>query len=161
MLKIHHIPVLFFLLLTMGTVSGAQNPTYAVGDIFKSITLPDQHGEEITVAEDAQLILFAADKEAAELVNEFLADRKETYLDQNRSYFLSDISAMPGMITRMFALPKMRERPYPILLAHEAETLELLPRQPGQVSVVALENQRVSSIRYASNKQQLQQLLDK
>lgn len=124
-----------WLLLAVAPVSAA---SLAVGDELPVLTLKDQHDRPVVMPGDAQLLLFAVEKPAADLVNRFLDKQRNGFLERHGAVFLMDISAMPKMITRMFALPKMRKRPYRIVLADDAEALAFLPRRQNQVTVVEL-----------------------
>lgn len=151
-----------YLLLGMWLLSAAPSAQQAfvtIGDTLPAITLTDQHGATASIAEDTRLILFAADKDAADLVNAYLSGQTETFLPENRAYFLSDISGMPSLVTRLFALPKMRERPYSILLAYSEESLAALPRKKGMVSVIQLLDGSVQQISFAGNKEELNRLI--
>ena len=56
---------------------------------------------------------------------------------------------MPALITRMFALPKLRELSYSIALVREADEVAVVadfPRQTGTATLLRLENGRISSL---------------
>jgi len=155
-------PFILFLLLGMWLLSAssnAQQDFLSIGETLPAITLADQHGATVSLAADTRLILFAADKDAADLVNDYLTNQTETFLTENRAYFLSDISGMPSVVTRLFALPKMRERPYSILLGYSEESLAVLPRKAGMVSVIQLLDGSVQQISFAGDKEELQKLI--
>lgn len=80
----------------------------AVGDRLPALTLHDQHDQTTAIAEDTRLLLVAVEKPAADLVTAFLEEQPAGFLQRNAAVYLMDISAMPKMITRMFALPKMQ-----------------------------------------------------
>lgn len=146
-----------FRALFLLVVFGVSNPGFAladelaVGDLFPAIPLADQHGEPVSVPGPSRLLLMAFDKQASDLVYAVLEDRSADYLDQQAAQFVADISAMPGLVTRMFALPKMRRRPYPIVLAEDAALLAFVPRQTAQVTVVRLQGGRVAEIDFAAS----------
>lgn len=123
----------------------------AVGDKLPMLTLHDQHDQPMAISKDTRLLLFAAEKPAADLLTAYLEEQPDDFLELNAAVYLMDISGMPKMITRMFALPKMRKRPYRVLLAEDAETLAFLPRHQNQVTVIRLENGRVESLDFAAD----------
>jgi len=134
-------------------------PTLTSGDKVPELTLEDQHGTTHALPADARLVLFTADKAASSLLQDYLAQRDADFLRQRQAHFVADISGMPGLVTRMFALPSMRERPYPILLAYAAEDVAQLPRREGQVSVLRINQRRITDVAYASSGAQLDALL--
>jgi hypothetical protein len=66
---------------------------------------------------------------------------------------------MPALVTRMFALPALREMPFAVGLGREAGQLADLPRQKGAATVVRLVDGKVASIEYARNVGQLMQAI--
>lgn len=118
------------------------------GDPLPPITLQDQFDKTVSVATDVQTLLFAIEKAPSDLVNNYLLKQDNDYLTTNKAYFMADISGMPGMITKMFALPKMRKRPYSILLAYAVEDTAFMPRQKNKVTVLKIMGGKVSSIEF-------------
>jgi hypothetical protein len=139
----------------------AAGPTsiLATGDRISELTLEDQHGNTHTLPADARLVLFTSDKAASSVLQDYLAQRDADFLRERQAHFVADISRMPGLVTRMFALPSMRERPYPILLAYAAEDVAQLPRREGQVSVLRIDQRRITDVAYATSGAQLDALL--
>jgi hypothetical protein len=117
-----------------------------IGDALPAITWKNQHDKPLTVAADAQTLLFTIEKPASDLVNDYLLKQDKAFLTSKKAYFLADISGMPSMVTKMFALPKMQERPYDILLAYDAKEAEFMPRQKNHVTMVKLKAGKVAEI---------------
>jgi len=139
-----------FLLLSLLAGTAVVAADLQVGDVLPGLSLPDQHGEVMDLGPGTQQVLFAADKVASDLLNDFLQQQPDDFLDRHGAVYVADISSMPAIITRLFALPKMRERPYRIMLAESAEVVSFLPRQPHAVTAIRLRNERVASIDYLS-----------
>jgi len=164
MSKQRYFLLLFTLLLgVLPTSATATQPTSTLGtgDQLAEITLEDQHGQPHTVPPDARLLLFTADKGASNLLQDYLEQQESAFLQQREAYYVADIHRMPGLVTRMFALPSMRERPYTILLAQEATAIPPIPHQDGQVTVLHLDNRRIAHIGYATSLQELAQLINR
>jgi len=128
------------------------------GEPLPAMELPDQHGNAHALA-DAAVIVFAPDKAASEIAHPVLEARTDQ-LQARGIVYVTDISAMPGFVTRMFALPKMRDYGYTVLLGREAGDTGVLPRQEGRVTVLRIAGQRVGAIRFAESAQALAELLD-
>jgi hypothetical protein len=63
--------------------------------------------------------------------------------------FVSDIHRMPALITRLFALPSMRRRPYRMLLdREEAGPSARIPREEGKVTLLELDALEIRSISF-------------
>ncbi len=129
------------------------------GAVFPALALEDQHGRTVSTSANTRLVLFAADKAASDLINEVLAARPAGVLDGLGAVYFADISAMPALVTRMFALPALREMPFAVGLGREAGQLADLPRQKGAATIVRLVDGKVASIEYARNVGQLMQAI--
>lgn len=150
---------LFGLLMTL-TTRDAFADYYAVGDRVEPFTLEDQHGESRTVDESVRVILFSRDMDGGEFLKEGLADVEPGYLDGKGALYVADISGMPGLVARMFAIPAMRDRPYSILLDRDGETTARLPDQEGQATLIFLDRLRVQRIVNLTEAQAVQPELD-
>jgi hypothetical protein len=69
------------------------------------------------------------------------------------------MSQMPGLITRTFALPALREQPFEVGVSLDETLLAGWPRQPDAVTLIGLEAGRVTHFQYASNEAQLRAAL--
>lgn len=146
-------------LFCLGLSFGALSAPLATGSPAPALTLEDQHGKPVAVTPATRLVLFAADKAASDLASEVLGQEKTGVLTRLQAAYLADISAMPSLVTRMFALPAMRELPFSIGLTRDAAVLADLPRQKGAVTVIRLADGQVGSVDYARDSAQLKQLL--
>ena len=127
----------------------AQAAVLGVGDVLPALKLSTQHEQPASPAANARQWLFAADNDAANLVSALLDGQPASWLADTRRVYLADIHKMPTLIARMVALPRLRDKPYPILLGREADTLAMLPRQRGCVSVLDIEQQKIRAVRFA------------
>lgn len=113
-----------------------------------ALTLADQHDVESTVGAETRIVVFARDMDAADIVEEALADNGAALLADADAVFVSDIHRMPGIITRLFALPSMRKRPYRMLLDREGTATADLPSQEEKVSLIRLDELEIKSVDY-------------
>jgi len=125
------------------------------GGALPALTLTDQHDKPWTVAPSTKQLLFAADKAGSDLANAVLAAQSPGFQSDGGIAYLADISAMPALVTRMFAVPKLRELPFSIGLVRETAVVADLPRQPGKVTVLDLDQGVITQIRYAADAQAL------
>jgi hypothetical protein len=120
------------------------------GESLPGLNFPDQHGDSHTLS-NGNMVLFAPDKGAGELAHEVLNHTDKVEMAAKGIVFISDISGMPTLIARMFALPAMREYPYLVLLGYENEETAMFPRQKGRVTVLHIKAGKVSRIEYANS----------
>ena len=134
------IPILFPAFVSAASLeTGAPMPVLA---------LQDQFDTAHTIDAKTRLLIFSAEREVSALVETALADQTTDSLSAAGIQYVSDISAMPGMVTSMIALPKMRKRPYPMLLGREAEETAMLPREPGKATLIASEEGSVTRVEF-------------
>ncbi len=132
----------------------------AVGEPLPSMTLADQHDQPHAIDAQTRLILFSADRDASALIEDALAEQTAESLDAAGILYVADISGMPGMVTKLIALPQMRKRPYPMLLGREAEETAMLPRERGQVTLIETDAGTITAIRFIDDEQAMSQALD-
>ena len=150
----HRLRWIGFVVLLVAAAAGADDelPAYAAGDRLVPFTLEDQHGEPGSVDDQVRVVLFAADMDAGDLVDAALqADPSLHDLAALGAVFVSDIHRMPAIITRLFALPSMRRRPYRMLLDREPGPTVRLPREEGKVTILQLEALTVASVAFAAD----------
>jgi hypothetical protein len=132
--------VLLAVLLLAGTAYGAP---LAVGDPMPVLALEDQHGRAGSIGEGVRVVVVSRDMEAGDVVKKALAGRDQAFLDANGAVYVADISGMPALVTRLFALPRMRERPYRMLLDRDGDATKDIPAVPGRPTVLTLEAGKV------------------
>ncbi|MFN2381645.1 MAG: hypothetical protein ABR561_03705 [Guyparkeria sp.] len=109
----------------LSSIAFAQEPaatTQAVqiGDPFPQWELTDQHDETHRLPGEAtQAVVFSRSKQADETLSPVLESVAGERLVSGDVVYLSDISRMPGLISRLFALPSLRDRDYPVVLIRE------------------------------------------
>ncbi|WP_322520578.1 hypothetical protein SR882_07195 [Guyparkeria halophila] len=141
------------------SIAAAQTPdsatsTIQIGDPFPRWELTDQHDQTHRLPGDTtQAIVFSSSKQADETLSPVLESVVGDRLISGEVIYLSDISRMPGLISRLFALPSLRDRDYPVVLIREegvsaplvTETDCLALYRLGQGTVVAREDLCVES----------------
>jgi len=115
------------------------------------LILPDQHDEPHPLVEKTGIILFAPDHASSAIAHQLLVQAKPDAVTRLGIRYVADISGMPSLIARLFALPKMRGYPYRMLLGHAAEDTALLPRREGRVTVLHVRDWKIERIEFADS----------
>ncbi|MCV6615346.1 MAG: hypothetical protein OIF35_10235, partial [Cellvibrionaceae bacterium] len=102
-MKSLHILLHLLLLLTLSLFSAGLYAQPKPGDTFPALSLEDQFGTKHTVGPSDRLVIIAFDMDASEPFAEFLNQQGKTFLADNHSRYIADISGMPGLISKMFA----------------------------------------------------------
>jgi len=124
-------------------------PPYAVGEHLPRFELTDQHGRRSTVDEQTELLVFLPDRAAGKLLHAALAGAPPDFLAKHHTVCIADISGMPRLVARFIALPKMRDYPYPLLLAENAELDARMPRRTAAATLLRLKQLQIVSLDFA------------
>ncbi len=116
------------------------------GDRFPNIEFEDQFDNKEKIENSDTLVLMSFDKDVSEQVNKFLATQNNDFLESNNSRYIADISRMPGLITKMFALPKMRDYNYRLLLIKDEENTEHFAKAKGKLTIYKLQDGLIQSV---------------
>jgi hypothetical protein len=125
--------------------------TVQVGSPLPALTLKDQHDAPASIATDTHFLIFVAERAVSALVETALDGQTATTLAAAKVRYVADISAMPGIVTTVIALPQMRKRPYPMLLGRSADATSMLPREPGKVTLIESANGRILAVRFIAD----------
>lgn len=148
---------LLFVVCTLG-VSAQGNPLQT-GDALPTLSLKDQHDNPASLPADVRQIIFAADNAGAGLAGDWLDAQPKDWLTRTRRVYLADIHKMPGLIARMFALPKLRDKPYSIVLGRQEADLAAFPRRKDCVTLLPVNDGRIGEASYACDAASLQAAL--
>ncbi len=113
------------------------------GSTLEPWTLQDQFEKAHSLDDSTRVLLVARDMDGSKLVKAALAERPKGYLEARHALFLADISRMPALISRLFAVPAMRDYSYPVLLDRDAAIASRYASDEGKVLWVRLEQRRV------------------
>jgi hypothetical protein len=141
-------------------VSAAHAAPVAPGQAFTPIVTTDQHDRALRTEATTRTVLLAADKKASDMLTGLLQGRGADVLSSRQAVFIADIHAMPALVTRMFAVPAMRELPFAIGLGRDAALTAALPRHQGQVTLITLRDGVVQSVHFITSAAELQQQLE-
>lgn len=120
-----------------------------VGENFPQRPLADQHGQPVTLGADTDLVLLSFSMSLSKSIHGALSEKDKTYLADHRTQYVSDIAKMPGIITLLFAGPKMRRYDFPIILNEDDEFGPLFPQEEEKITAIQLaSDQTVESIEF-------------
>jgi hypothetical protein len=139
--------------------AAAQAAPVATGTALPALELADQHDRPWRIERGTRLLLFAVDKVASDRVTESLRPLGRDALDARDAVFLADVHAMPALVTRMFALPALRELPFAVGLGRDATLTADLPRRAGQVTAFVLDGGVVTELHYLGTDADVRRIL--
>lgn len=150
---------LLILALALVLPLAAQAAALAPGQPLPELALEDQHGQPWRIEAQTRLVIFAAGRPASNLVQAVLGAQPKDFLAGRRAVYLADMSRMPGLITRTFALPALREQPFRVGVSLDEARLADWPRQADAVTLIHLEQGRVQRVEFAGSEAQLRSAL--
>jgi len=139
----------------------AQVALLRAGDPLPGLNLKDQHDRPAVIPADLKQIILAVDKSGSALVTEWLDKQPADWLPRTKRVYLADIHKMPGLVTRMFALPKLRDKPYAIVLGREAGELTMFPQRESCVTLLPVLAGKLGDAVFACDAKALQDALNK
>lgn len=144
------------LLLMVLASSGQAEEKLAVG-----WTLLDQFDKPYTANADLKVLLVAHDMGGSKLLKAALDGRPQGYLEARQAVFVADISRMPSAISKLFAVPAMRDYSYRVLLDREPRVANQFPARPDAVTWLQLERGKVVATRQIESADLLRQALER
>ncbi len=150
---------LLFLMLTFANASQLQRGSALA--LLQNIEYQTPQGNAIKIPKETKLIIISSEKDTGKLVNEYLSTQSSNYLQKRGAIFIADINKMPSIITKAFALPKLRSFAHTIYLNYGEELAEKLPPQDDKIMLVFFKTSKIKEIRFISTKEELQVALSK
>jgi hypothetical protein len=137
--------------VTGAAASNADTEIVAVGGMLAPIALEDQHGQLGGVDASTRAVLLTRDMDAGSFVREALAMEGAAKLERAGAVYVADVHRMPAPIRRLISLPRMRERPYRVLLDTDGGPTAALPFEDGKVTWLLLSGLRVVEVRFLAS----------
>jgi hypothetical protein len=136
--------------LAVAAPARGDDAPWQVGERLEVFELADAHGALGRVDERIRLVLFTADMDGGEIAQQALADPTLQDLAARDAVYVADVSRMPALVTRLFALPSIRRRPYRTLLDLAPDPTRRMPREAGKVTLLELDALVVRAVRFAA-----------
>ncbi|MDD3591784.1 MAG: hypothetical protein PHO65_04040 [Sulfurovum sp.] len=137
----------FKLLIISLLLTGTLFAEFKVGEKLPAISLPDQFENTLQVESTDRLLILAFEKDISSAINDYLKAKPAGYLKEHHAKYISDISAMPSLITSMFAIPKMKKFPFSIMLINDDLGKEF-GKKEGRITVYKIKNHQVDAIEF-------------
>jgi hypothetical protein len=118
---------------------------FGLGEEISSFTLADQFEKDHIVS---------FEKDTGADMNEFLNTKNPKYLEERNAVFIANISKMPGIITKLFAMPKMKKYKHTILLINDEED-KRFAQEEEKITVYKLKNGVIEKINFVSSAQEV------
>lgn len=118
-------------------------------------------GRPMKIPHETKLIIVGFEKDTGATVNDFLNTKNKYYLQKNKAIFIADIHAMPSVITKMFALPKMKKYKHLIYLHYGKEFQKNTPYKDDKITILRVKDRKIFDISFISTPKELQAAIEK
>jgi nitrous oxide reductase accessory protein NosL len=146
--------------LLLVSAAGSMAEMAQIGKPFPSYTLEDQFGQTNTLSSDTRFVIVASEKDVSGKVNDWLKPKAPDFLAAHKAEYVSDIEPMPGIITTLFAMPKMKKYPFKLLLATEKSFAATYPKEKGRIALFILgPDQMLTDIRFVESPAEIEAVL--
>ena len=132
-----------------------------VGKSLESLALNDQFEKAQALKADTKILIFAFSKDVAHTCNDYFVTQEDTYLSNNNTQFVADVSAAPSIIRNMFILPGLKDFNHTVLLLDD-ETAAAPYRKDVDVEkivIVYLNNKIITEIKTISTEAELKEII--
>lgn len=134
----------------------------AQAQTLKAQQFEDQWEKPVALNEDTNWLVLTQTKNAGSAVKEAFSELELKDLNQYKMLYIADVSGMPGFITSMIAIPKMKDFAFQIGLIRdeaELEKMHLGDVDKEQVLVLNLKNLEVVSTQSFADKESFEAFL--
>ena len=137
-------------------------PSLVVGKTLSTLNLKDQFEKPQTISTQTTKLVFAFSKDAAHICNDFFVAQAPTYLNDNNTQFIADISSAPSLVRSMFILPSLKDFKYTVILLDDKDSAAPLKAavDAERIIVVNLDNKKITKITTITSKGELKSLIE-
>jgi hypothetical protein len=128
--------------------------SFNVNDTIATFSLPDQFEKIHTINGETKTLIVSFEKGTGALISDFLIANKPEFLEEHHAAYIANISKMPWLISKIFALPKMQSYKHKILLINDENDQRFVAKE-GKSTVYKLDNGVVKKVYFISSKEEL------
>ena len=125
---------------------------------LRVFALPDQFGVYHTVDRHTKTYIVSFEKDTGKDVNTFLASKPKDYLQKHDAVFIANISKMPALITKYFAMPKLKKYKHRILLINNEDD-NRFRAEDEKITIYKLKNSVVQKIFFIDKAKEIEKIL--
>ncbi len=144
----------------LGLLLGLCFSSFAQTGQLSGMKFADQWEKSVEISGETKIVLFSYDMDGSDIIKAALDEIKVKDLSAKQWVYIADVSGMPALVAKLFAMPKMKKYPYAIALDKKGEQTKGWQRQAGQAAVLILQNGQVQSVQYFADSKALSQFLN-
>jgi len=132
-------------------------PKLVVGTTIADMKLSDQFDKPLTIKADTSKVIFAFSKDGAHICNDYFVTKAPTYLADNKTLFIADVSSAPSLIRSMFIMPGLKDFKHTVYILDD-KTVAAPYRanmDTEKIVVVSVENLKITNIKTITSEKEL------
>jgi len=124
---------------------------------LENVSLNDQFEKSHTIKADTKKVIFAFSKDGAHTCNDYFNTKSPSYLANNKTQFVADVSAAPSLIRSMFIMPGLKDFKHTVLILDDKAVASTFRADMNteKIIVVTLNNYKINSIKTITTEAEL------
>ncbi len=119
------------------------------GDILPPLALVDQFDNKLEVKPNTTLII-SFQKSVSSEIQAYIDSKPKHYLEDNNILYISDMSAAPTFMIKLFGIPKMKKFDYKVALIYDDTVADKIQREDDKITVIKLKRDKIIDIQFVS-----------
>ena len=131
-------------------------PALVVGQTL-TLNLKDQNEKAVTVPATTTTVIFALSKDGAHTCNDYFETKEASYLADNNSVFVADVSSAPSLIRSMFIMPGLKEFKHTVLVLDDKEIAAPFRAKMDteKIIIVSTNNNKITNVKTITTTEEL------
>ena len=146
--------LIFFILVSFSLLFAK----VTIGEPLPVLNLVDQFDNKVEIRSDATLVV-SFQKSVSSEIQAFIDAKPKHFLEQNNILYVSDMSAAPTFMIKLFGIPKMKKFDYKVALIYDDAAADKIQREDDKITVIKLKREKIVGIQFVSPKD-LKSVLD-
>lgn len=137
-------------------------PKLVVGKSLSDMALKDQFEKAQVLDASTKKLIFAFSKDTAHICNDYFVTQSPTYLSENNTQFVADVSAAPSLIRSMFILPGLKDFKHTVLLLDDKKVAAPYKANMNleKIVVVYIDDKLITKIITISSEDELKKVIE-
>ena len=137
-------------------------PKLVLQKSIADLTFNDQNEKVHTISADTKTLVFAFSKDMGHTCNDFFATKEETYLADNKTMFVADVSGAPSLIRSMFIMPGLKDFKHTVLVIDDKNVANSYKAglDSEKIIVVSIQDNIIVNIKSVSTSEELAPLIE-
>lgn len=152
--------ILLLLTLSLSLFGANQIKSGSSLSMLNALKYETPNGRQMKIPRKSKFIIVAFEKDTGKLVNEYLNTQDPYYLIKRHGIFIADINKMPSIITKMFALPKLRKYKHLIYLHFDEVFETIVPHKEEEITIIRVQDQKITDISFVKTTQELKNAIE-